>query len=45
MMIQDVVTANLRYDTQSYLTQTYVKGAGYNGLYDYNWQGIRILKH
>jgi ABC-type oligopeptide transport system substrate-binding subunit len=45
LMIQDVVTANLRYDTQSYLTQTYVKGAGYNGLYDYNWQGIRILKH
>jgi len=45
MMLQDVVGAPLRYDTQSYIAQSYVKGAGYSGLYDYNWQGIRILKH
>jgi oligopeptide transport system substrate-binding protein len=45
MMLQDVVGANLRYDTQSYVIQTYVKGAGYNSLYDYSWEGIRILKH
>ncbi len=45
MMIGDVVTANLQYGTQSYVTQSYVKGAGYNALFDYSWLGIRILKH
>jgi oligopeptide transport system substrate-binding protein len=41
----DVFGANLTYGTQSYITQTYVKGAGYNSLYDYGWQNMRILKH
>jgi oligopeptide transport system substrate-binding protein len=45
LMIQDVVGAALRYDTQPYVTQTYLRGAGYNGLYDYGWTGMRILKH
>jgi oligopeptide transport system substrate-binding protein len=45
MMVQDVVGGVLRYDTQSYVAQTYVKGSGFNGLYDYDWAGIRILKH
>jgi oligopeptide transport system substrate-binding protein len=45
MLVDDVVWATLIYGTQPYLVQSYVKGAGYNGLYDYNWEGIRILQH
>ncbi|MEP7106047.1 MAG: hypothetical protein ABI838_09390, partial [Chloroflexota bacterium] len=45
MLIDDNVDAVLFYGTQTYFTHTYVKGAGFNSLYDYNWQGIRILKH
>jgi ABC-type oligopeptide transport system substrate-binding subunit len=45
MMIDDVVGANLFYSVQPYLVQSYVKGAGYTGLQDYRWEGIRILKH
>jgi ABC-type oligopeptide transport system substrate-binding subunit len=45
MMLADLIGAPLRYDTQSYVAQTYVKGTGYNGFYDYTWQGMRILKH
>jgi oligopeptide transport system substrate-binding protein len=45
LMIGDVYGADLTYGTQSYVIQTYIKGAGYNSLYDYNWSGIRILKH
>jgi oligopeptide transport system substrate-binding protein len=45
MLVNDVVWMTLFYGTQTYLTQTYTKGAGYNGLYDYNWEGIRLLTH
>jgi oligopeptide transport system substrate-binding protein len=45
MLTQDIVWVSLTYGTQSYITQTYVKGAGYNALYDYNWEGIRPLSH
>jgi oligopeptide transport system substrate-binding protein len=45
LMIADYNGGALTYDTQSYITQTYVKGAGFNSLYDYSWTGIRILKH
>ena len=45
LMIKDVAMANLFYGTQPYIVQTYVKGAGYTGLFDYRWEGIRILKH
>jgi len=44
-LIDDNVDAVLFYGTQTYFTHTYVKGAGFNSLYDFNWQGIRILKH
>ena len=45
MLVNDVVWATLFYGTQPYMTQSYVKGMGYNGLYDFNWEGIRILQH
>jgi oligopeptide transport system substrate-binding protein len=45
MLVNDVVWATVIYGTQSYLTQKYVRGAGYNALYDYNWEGIRLLSH
>ena len=45
MLVNDVVWMTLFYGTQTYMTQTYVRGAGYNGLYDYNWEGIRLLTH
>ncbi|HEY8643154.1 MAG TPA: peptide ABC transporter substrate-binding protein [Candidatus Dormibacteraeota bacterium] len=44
-LIDDNVDAVLFYGTATYFTHTYVKGAGFNSLYDYNWQGIKILKH
>ncbi|GAC1483435.1 MAG: ABC transporter substrate-binding protein [Candidatus Dormibacteria bacterium] len=45
MLVNDVVWMTIDYGTQPYLTQSYVKGMGYNGLYDFNWEGIRILQH
>jgi ABC-type oligopeptide transport system substrate-binding subunit len=45
MLVDDVVWGTLFYGAQPYLTQTYVRGTGYNGLYDYNWEGIRLLQH
>jgi ABC-type oligopeptide transport system substrate-binding subunit len=45
MITGDLVWASFTYGTQSYLTQSYVRGTGYNALYDYNWEGIRILQH
>jgi ABC-type oligopeptide transport system substrate-binding subunit len=45
MLVKDIVWMTIIYGTQPYLAQKYVKGTGYNGLYDYNWQGIRILQH
>ena len=45
MKLQDYNGAPLQYGTQSYVTQSYVKGAGFNSLYDYSWENIRILKH
>ena len=44
-LIDDNVDAVLFYGTQTYFTHSYVKGAGFNSLYDFNWQGIKILKH
>jgi oligopeptide transport system substrate-binding protein len=45
MLVNDVVWAATDYGTQPYLTQSYVKGMGYSSLYDYPWEGIRILQH
>ena len=45
MITDDIVWASFIYGTQTYFAQTYVKGTGYNALYDYNWEGIRILQH
>ena len=45
MLVNDVVWITIDYGTQPYLVQPYVRGAGYNGLYDYNWQGIKLLQH
>lgn len=44
-LIDDAVDAYLFYGTQTYFTHTYVKGAGFNSLYDYSWEGIKLLKH
>ncbi|MDQ6772760.1 MAG: hypothetical protein M3024_07200 [Candidatus Dormibacteraeota bacterium] len=45
LMVKDAYGAILDYNTQPYLVQSYVQGMGNNGLYDYYWAGIRILKH
>ena len=45
MLVNDVVWATIDYGTQPYMTQSYVRGMGYNGLYDFNWEGIRLLQH
>jgi oligopeptide transport system substrate-binding protein len=45
MFVSDQVWMTIDYGTQPYLVQSYVKGAGYNGLYDFPWEGISILQH
>jgi ABC-type oligopeptide transport system substrate-binding subunit len=45
MLLDDVVWAPIDYGAQPGLSQSYFKGYGYNGLYDYYWEGFRILQH
>jgi oligopeptide transport system substrate-binding protein len=45
MLLDDVVWAPIDYGAQPGLQQSYFKGYGYNGLYDYYWEGFRILQH
>jgi hypothetical protein len=45
MLNNDVVWAPIDYGAQPSLSQSYFKGYGYNGLYDYYWEGFRILQH
>jgi hypothetical protein len=28
-----------------YIVRQYVEGAGYSGILDYRWEGIKILEH
>ena len=45
LMVEDIQWANMLYESQVYLVQSYVSGAGGNNLYDYPWTGIKLLKH
>jgi oligopeptide transport system substrate-binding protein len=45
ILVDNTVTGNLVYGIQQYLVQPYVKGASGNALYDYRWEGVRILQH
>ncbi len=45
LLVNDSVFGGLLYAVQQYLVHPYVRGAGGNALYDYDWTGIRILKH
>lgn len=45
MLVNDSAFAGLLYGVQQYLVHPWVRGAGGNALYDYDWTGIRILKH
>src|SRR5258708_7285519 len=45
ILTNDVVWAMLIYGTQPEMNQKWVKGNGYNGLYDYEWKGVSILQH
>ncbi len=45
MLNDDMVVANLYYGVVPYFVQKYVSGAGYTSLFDYRWEGIKILKH
>jgi oligopeptide transport system substrate-binding protein len=44
-LTKDIVWANLIYGSAPYLAQPYLKGWGYNSLYDYPWMDVKILKH
>jgi hypothetical protein len=44
-MLQDAYGGALFYSIQPYLQQRYVRGAGYTGLNDHRWEGVRLLKH
>jgi hypothetical protein len=45
LLVDDQVWMTIDYGTQPYMVQKYVKGAGYNGLYDFPWEGISLLQH
>jgi len=45
ILANDVVWSTMIYGTQPYMIQKYVKGEGYNALYDHEWTEIRILQH
>jgi len=45
MLVNDSVFGGLLYGVQQYLVHPYVTGAGGNALYDFDWTGVRILKH
>ena len=45
LLVNDSVYAGLLYGVQQYLVHPWVRGAGGNALYDYDWTGIRIVKH
>lgn len=45
MLVNDTIFAGLLYGVQQYLVHPWVRGAGGNALYDYDWTGIRILQH
>jgi oligopeptide transport system substrate-binding protein len=45
MLVNDSVYAGLLYGVQEYLVHPWVRGAGGNALYDYDWTGIRLVKH
>jgi ABC-type oligopeptide transport system substrate-binding subunit len=44
-MIDDVVFGALFYSVQSYVAKPYVRGYGYNGLYDFSWTSTKLLQH
>ena len=45
VLVNDSVYAGLLYGVQQYLVHPWVRGAGGNALYDYDWTGIKIVKH
>jgi oligopeptide transport system substrate-binding protein len=45
VLVDGSVYAGLLYGVQQYLVHPWVRGAGGNALYDYDWTGIRIVKH
>ena len=45
LLLNDSIMAALVYGQQEYLVHSYVKGAGGNALYDFDWRLARILKH
>ena len=45
LLVNDSILAALVYGQQQYLVHPYVKGAGGNALYDFDWTKVRILKH
>ena len=45
LLLNDSIMAALVYGQQEYLVHSYVKGAGGNALYDFDWAQARILKH
>ena len=45
VLVNDTVYAGLLYGVQQYLVHPWVRGAGGNALYDYDWTGVRIVKH
>jgi oligopeptide transport system substrate-binding protein len=45
VLANDSVVAGLLYGVQQYLVHPWVRGAGGNALYDYDWTSVRLIKH
>jgi ABC-type oligopeptide transport system substrate-binding subunit len=45
IIVDDVLTANLVYGIQQYVSHPWVKGVGGNALYDNYWADVKILQH
>jgi hypothetical protein len=45
VLANDSIYAGLLYGVQEYLVHPWVRGAGGNALYDYDWTGVTIVKH
>jgi oligopeptide transport system substrate-binding protein len=45
LLVNDSIFGALVYGQQQYLVHPYVKGAGGNALYDFDWTKVRIIKH
>lgn len=45
LLVDDAAYIGLLYSKRAMLIRPYVKGVGFNAIYDYPWSEIKILQH